>query len=104
MLIESEGLLFSGPAPNQPEQVWNYPRGTWVPYRYAGPKEPGWGVEISEARAARLRSNNPDAEHYLYYDQSPWAPPPSKVYAAAVTPKWIKRLIALRHTSSNGTR
>ena len=72
VLIESEGLLFRGPVPSHPLDVWDYPRKRWVRYADAGPQGDGWGIEIDSARAEKLKIDNPHAEHYLYYDRAPW--------------------------------
>jgi hypothetical protein len=73
VLIESEGLLYRGPTANHPTEIWDYPRGRWVRYMDAGPKQKGWGKRITSTQAARLKTNNPSAEHFLYYDMPPWS-------------------------------
>lgn len=71
--IELEGLLFRGPTANYPTEIWDYPRRRWVRYMDAGPKERGWGKRITSSQATRLKTNNPSAEHYMYYDTPPWS-------------------------------
>lgn len=75
MFIESEGILYRGPSPDHPEEVWDYPRKRWVAYRWKGPQPKGWGREIDGDRAEALKVNNPDAEHFMYYDVPPWSQP-----------------------------
>ena len=73
MLIESEGLLFRGPSPDRPTEIWDYVQqngclsapGTWTGQHASG-------VQIDERRAERLKTDNVDAEHYRYYDFPPW--------------------------------
>jgi hypothetical protein len=69
ILIESdEGILYRGNAVLDPAEVWDYPRKHWVPFVHRPTIEPGWGREIDEARAEVLKTDNPAAEHYPYYD------------------------------------
>ena len=72
ILIESEGLLFRGLSATHPTEVWDYPRKRWTLYKGAGTKPEGWGMQITKERAEELKTDNPDAEHYLYYDTPPW--------------------------------
>ena len=79
ILIESdEGILYRGVELLNPTDVWDYPRKRWVPWVHRHSTEAGWAHEIDEARAEELKTNNPAAKHYLYYDTPPWAqwPPP----------------------------
>lgn len=74
ILIESnEGLLYRGPDVLNPTEVWDYPRKAWVPYVHRLSSNEGWAREIDEVRAEQLKTNNPNAEHYMYYDTPPWA-------------------------------
>ena len=73
VFIESDGLLYRGPTVREPVEIWHYPDGEWVPFRYYTGQEPeGWGKEIDEARAEALKVDNWSAEHYRYYDIPPW--------------------------------
>ena len=94
VLIESEGLLYRGPTANHPTEVWVYPRGGWAPYGYAGQKEKDWGKQITARRAARLKKNNPAAEHFKYYDTPPWSQPLSEAYLDSVMPEHVRKRIA----------
>ena len=47
VLIESEGLLYRGPAADYPTEIWDYPRARWVPYRYYD--TPPWSQPLSQA-------------------------------------------------------
>ena len=94
VLIESEGLLYRGPESNYPTEVWHYPRGYWVPFEYAGRKEKAWGKKITARQAARLKKDNPAAEHFMYYDIPPWLQPPSQEYLDAVRPEHVKQRVA----------
>ena len=94
ILIESEGLLFRGPMPNHPAEVWDYPRQRWVQYKDGGEQEAGWGKEITPAEADRLKTDNPDAEHYMYYDTPPWSQPVSQAYIQSILPESIKKVRA----------
>lgn len=100
VLIESEGLLYRGPAPDHPTAIWDYPRGRWVPYRYAGQQESGWGEEITSERAESLKTNNPSAEHYRYYDKPPWSQPLSQAYVDAITPETVRKAQVARDRKS----
>lgn len=92
-LIEFEGLLYRGPAPSHPTEIWDYPRGGWVPFKDAGTRHEGWGKAINSTRAATLKKDNPHAEHFLYYDTPPWSQPLSESYYAAVRPDHLTRLL-----------
>jgi hypothetical protein len=70
ILISRDGILYRGFDACAPTEVWDYPRKKWVAY-HGGTKPMGWGRELDEGAAEKLKSNNPDAEHYLYYDTPP---------------------------------
>ena len=103
MYIESEGILYRGSGPDCPDEVWDYPRKKWVPYADAGPQQFGVWVEVDEARAESLKSDNPAAEHYMYYDTPPWAQPLSQEYHEAMMPPAIRRLRELRRAKGSGS-
>jgi len=94
VLIEFEGLLYRGPGADHPTEIWDYPRGCWVPYKYTGDQQTSWGREITPTTAATLKNNNLAAEHFMYYDTPPWSQPLSKTYRDAVTPEHVKKRIA----------
>ena len=71
-LFANEGILYRGTNKTNPEEVWHYPRKCWVPYR-EGALDPKRTTEIGAEAAERLKSNNPSAEHYCYYDTPPWS-------------------------------
>lgn len=72
VMICHEGILYSGVNVTSPTKIWDYARKKWVQYN-GGQKPDGWGREISAADADKLKTNNPDAEHYLYFDTPPWS-------------------------------
>jgi hypothetical protein len=94
VLVESEGLLYRGLSADHPIEIWDYPRKRWVSYEDAGRKRKGWGRQISSARANRLKKDNPDAEHFAYYDIPPWLQPPSQAWLDAVLPDLVKKHVA----------
>jgi len=94
VLIESEGLLYRGSEAAHPTEIWDYPRGRWVHYRSAGRQKKGWGRQITPTAASALKKNNPDAEHFMYYDTPPWSQPLSQAYYDAVMPEHVKKRIA----------
>jgi hypothetical protein len=96
VLIESERLLYRGPEADHPTEIWDYPRGCWVPYRCAGPKKKGWGRQITPTAAGALKKNNPAAEHFMYYDMPPWSQPLRQAYIDATMPDHVKRAISTR--------
>ena len=96
VLIESEGLLFRGGKANHPIDIWDYPRGRWVRFKDAGPKKDGWGTLIDSKRADQLKSNNPHAEHFRYYDTPPWSQPLGQAWREAVLPDYFKKILAAR--------
>jgi hypothetical protein len=80
--IVCEGILYRGSNLQQPEEVWNYPRGCWSPYSQGDLSAAAW---IDETSAEPLKTNNPSAEHYCYYDTPPWSQggsPASRAYPA----------------------
>ena len=73
VLIESEGILYRGPNLRRPTEVWHYTRNEWVPNCFLdSQRENDFGVEIDEQRAESLKTDNLDAEHFMYYDTPPW--------------------------------
>jgi len=92
--MESEGLLYRGPATDHPTEIWDYPRARWVPYRYAGPEKKGWGRQVTPTAAKALKKNNPAAEHFMYYDAPPWSQPLGRAYRDSVMPEHVKKRIA----------
>jgi hypothetical protein len=97
ILIESEGLLYRGPNPNCPIDIWRYPTREWVHFKDGGPKQPGWGEKITVERAERLKTNNPAAEHFMYYDTPPWSQPLGPGYDDGALPRHLKgRLCRVR--------
>lgn len=103
VLIESEGLLYRGPAADHPTEIWDYPRGRWVSYRHAGREKKGWGRRITPAAAGALKKNNPAAEHFMYYDTPPWSQPLSQAYHDAVMPEHIRKRIAENQSRRNNS-
>src|SRR4051812_21242537 len=96
VLIEIEGLLYRGHSANHPLEIWDYPRGRWVPFAEAGVMRQGRGKQIDAQAAEKLKVNNADAEHYMYYDTPPWLQPLGQAYRDAVLPEHIKKRIAER--------
>ena len=101
MNIESEGLLYRGDDPVAPTEIWDYPRKRWVPY-HGGPFHLPPGRPIDDAEAERLKVDNPNAEHYRYYDIPPWRQPLSDAYLDAVTPPGMKEAIGARRKAGRG--
>jgi hypothetical protein len=89
ILISKDGILYRGFDTSAPTEVWDYPRKKWVTY-HGGTKPVGWGKEIDESAAEKLKSNNADAEPYLYYDTPPWAQPLSESYSERVVPGRVR--------------
>lgn len=77
-LFAAAGILYRGSNPTRPDEVWHYRAKQWVPYRQHA-LDPREVREIDADHAERLKANNPDAEHYLYYDTPPWAQAPGTV-------------------------
>lgn len=71
-LFTAAGILYRGADGEKPDEVWHYGAKRWVPYRQDA-LDPSELREINAEQADRLKTNNPDAEHYLYYDTAPWA-------------------------------
>lgn len=89
--------MYRGLRADHPIDIWDYPRGRWVPYADAGPRERGWGRQINFAQARRLKKNNPGAEHFVYYDIPPWLHRSSQGYLGTVLPDHVNlRLAKLR--------
>lgn len=71
-LFAAAGILYRGADPTRPDEVWHYSAKRWAPY-CQHELDPAEVREIDAEQAERLKTNNPDAEHYLYYDTPPWA-------------------------------
>ena len=56
--------------------------------------EDGWGKEIALDQAARLKTDNMAAVHFMYYDTPPWSQPLSQAYCDAVLPAHVKKALA----------
>jgi len=100
MLIEAGGILYRGPREDIASEVWNYPRMTWSRY-YACRSGRIEGRQIDEAEAEKLKYDNADAEHYLYYDIPPWIGAPlSDEYWRQVLPEHSWKIILERRAQN----
>ena len=72
LTFEQGGVLFRGESEDAPAEVWHYSRKEWV--RYHGPPLTADTTRtVSDERAEELKLHSRGAEHYLYYDEAPWA-------------------------------
>ena len=92
-LIAFEGLLYRGEQVNSPGEIWDYPRKRWVPYHHS-PFYTEGAREIDPAEAEALKVDNPDALHFMYYDDPPWRQPMSpearERYFAGALPEHLR--------------